>query len=68
MAGMSSVTSWLAFDCHGKQIFEGDVVRNINKPDEKYTVYMVGSNNMITVYRNGGIINASQVELVMRAL
>ena len=62
----NEVTGWLAFDCHGKQLFEGDVVRNINKKDEKYTVYMIGPSNTITVYRQGGVINASQVELAVR--
>ena len=60
------VTSWLAYDARGNQLFEGDRVRNVNKPDELYTVAYITGNNSVGVYGGRAAIHASQVELVMR--
>ena len=63
---MPSSTAFIAYDAHGNQLFEGDRVRNVNKPTDAYTVAAIEGGNFIAVYRGHATIHASQVELVGR--
>ena len=62
----NQVTGWLAYDAHGNQLFEGDRVRNVNKPTDVYTVAYITGNNSIGVYGGRAAIHAGQVELIAR--